>query len=343
MEHIKRDAFLYFSPRDVDVRDFAQCGTCMHFAGSRCTLLPSSFEVGETDSCGMYLPGEPVGSDGPKLAVFQPDEVGFVSRQVRCESCAYFGDQDNQCYLYRILNTTLSELFDLDTNVEQFGCCNANTPRQSSAAVEEYLQAMRDVTTEVKHGSPQANPTIPTPQQAKSMPGVASKPMGLLTEDELLNDTFPPPVQVFTKALQGTDEWDVSVWVPVQKKEMLPDGKLRVKGWGAVSDIVDNQGDIITAQALAEAAGDWKRWGNIRLMHDPKVIGHADVVEIRKHPVTGTDAMWIEATIFDPMAIGMYMDGALPGFSIGGRVMPGGRELVEVDDGVPEAPPPTFQ
>lgn len=308
----------------------------------------------------------------------------------RCENCAYFSDQETKCYLFKILNTNLPELFDLVTEVAgQDSYCKGWVGRQSNDAQQEYLQVLRDTTSTTSKGerygegtggrlrppgtatffgsspvSPMSSDSILKVFRALEWTGRATEIVKgmknmigqepsevVLRQASALHDLLdvaerdssvarqvltdscekPPPIQVFTKVLDD-GAITVDMFLPVQKRELRKDGKLKVCGWGAVSDVVDNQGDIITAEALAKAAEEWSRWGNIRLMHDPKVIGHADVVEIRKHPITNTDALWFEATISDPTAIRMYQNDELPGFSIGGRVNPGGREEYFIDD-----------
>ena len=151
----------------------------------------------------------------------------------------------------------------------------------------------------------------------------------LSIQDTYLNSK-PQEIRVFSKALQadGTKEFDI--YFGIQKMEKV-DKVLKVCGWASVSDTIDNQGDIITAAALKGALAEWKQWGNIRLMHQPIPIGKATLVEIREHPVTKTDAAWLEADIVDERAIKLFEANVLKGWSIGGRVLAGGREEREVE------------
>ena len=54
-------------------------------------------------------------------------------------------------------------------------------------------------------------------------------------------------------------------------------------------------------------------------------------MEIKPHPETGTDALWLAAHIVDEKAIRYAKAGLMTGFSIGGNVNPGGRVVKEID------------
>ena len=114
-------------------------------------------------------------------------------------------------------------------------------------------------------------------------------------------------------------------------------------GWASVSDYVDNQDETITPQALRRATEDWAPFGNIRGQHDPSwavgtikdpLLGKMEAKpgwEIRPHPETGTDALWLATHIVDDKAIKLTRSGVFGGFSIGGKVNPGGRVSKEVN------------
>ncbi len=127
-EKIKRDAFLYMQGEE---KEFAQCATCLQWTGSRCTIIGPTKEVGEDDSCGLYVLGEGYAGrenivEAPQVT---PQEVGFVSREVRCENCFYFDASHEVCLLFARLNKSFAADFDLDTKVAPLGCCNANQPK----------------------------------------------------------------------------------------------------------------------------------------------------------------------------------------------------------------------
>ena len=122
MSKIDRSAFLYLSPRQP-VNKFAQCGTCALFLPGylRCAIHGPQFRVTASDSCGLYLHGNP--ADNQRyITTVTPQESGFVREQVRCENCKWF--DRNHCELYRTLNARLPKIFALDEQVEAKGCCN---------------------------------------------------------------------------------------------------------------------------------------------------------------------------------------------------------------------------
>lgn len=128
-ERITRATFLYLNPRPPE-DEFAQCETCIHFLGDKCEWMSQVEDVDGDDSCGFYAPGKAKKGAVP-LSIASKEEMGFVSRQVRCENCCFF-DPDTEprehCDLYTQLNLILPGLFDLDRYVDHQGCCNAQTP-----------------------------------------------------------------------------------------------------------------------------------------------------------------------------------------------------------------------
>lgn len=123
---IGRDAFLYLEPKG-DGADFAQCSTCRDYPRDgerRCAILGPVFDVAPEDSCGAYIEGAFEGGTLRNLTT--PKAVGFVRRKVRCENCVYGGER---CALYRRLNETFPDLFDLEERIVPRGCCNAQTPK----------------------------------------------------------------------------------------------------------------------------------------------------------------------------------------------------------------------
>ena len=119
--------------------EFAQCGTCVHFLAKqqRCELHGKDDEVDEDDSCGLYVHGTAEADEEPEGLV-TPEQSGLVSREVRCENCMFF-DPDSEprehCDLYTQLNRILPKLFDLDRYVDEYGCCNAQTPGKRNPKV----------------------------------------------------------------------------------------------------------------------------------------------------------------------------------------------------------------
>lgn len=127
MEKIRRDAFGYMEPKGHNP-DFAQCGgDCRDFDkdAERCAILGPVFRVIAEASCIEYVEG--AFQPGTLRNLCTPKEVGYVRRKVRCENC-YFGGAP-RCELYRRLNETLPDLFDLDEKISPRGCCNAQTAK----------------------------------------------------------------------------------------------------------------------------------------------------------------------------------------------------------------------
>lgn len=123
---IKRDAFLYMNPKPPK-DSFAQCGTCLMFTGTGCTILGKT-KITKDMTCGLYVRGKPqYNLKGKEQSLVTPKEAGLVNTQVRCENCRYGGDD---CQLFKMLNQKLSNNFDLDTKIDPKGCCNAFTPEK---------------------------------------------------------------------------------------------------------------------------------------------------------------------------------------------------------------------
>ena len=140
--------------------------------------------------------------------------------------------------------------------------------------------------------------------------------------DKRLSENNPP-------ASIAESDQSMRLFCPIAKISRTPNGVM-VYGWGSVSDYVDDQDEIVDPQALREAVEEWKSWRNIRLMHQPEPIGVAPIIEIRPHPATGHDALWLGAHIVDQRAIGLIEAGVLKGFSIGGQCLEKSVETVDV-------------
>lgn len=124
------------------------------------------------------------------------------------------------------------------------------------------------------------------------------------------------------------------LFAPIMKIEKTEDGDLLVSGWGSVSEYVDSQDDIVDGEGLRLAVDAWKKWGNIRLMHQADAVGTATAkgceIDIRKHPDTGSDALWLTALIVADHAKRLVETGVIKGFSIGGKCIESVTEVIEV-------------
>lgn len=125
-EKITRDAFLYLEPKGIeDKEQFAQCGTCLHrFGTDRCALMGDTKIQFKDGTCAMYAEGMP--KFFVPFADYSKEEIGYTERQVRCENCKYGG---SNCQLYTALNKAFPQAFDLDTKIDEYGCCNGNSPK----------------------------------------------------------------------------------------------------------------------------------------------------------------------------------------------------------------------
>ena len=128
----------------------------------------------------------------------------------------------------------------------------------------------------------------------------------------------------------------IQLFCPVAKIQKQPDGTVWAMGWGSVADYRDDQNEIVDPAAMRAAVAEWAPWGNIRLQHDaarPIGVCPEGNWEIKPHPETGTDALWLNAHIVEPTAIKLLEEGVLKGFSIGGVCLERAPEEVVDDDG----------
>lgn len=125
---ITRDAFLYMEP-DGSEPDYGQCSACRMFLLNTCSLHGPDVEVEGGASCGLFVPGEYDASEKKhSQPSVTPDESGLVEREVRCENCAYYEEDEQECELFEMLNEKFPDQFDLDERVAPEGCCNAQVP-----------------------------------------------------------------------------------------------------------------------------------------------------------------------------------------------------------------------
>ena len=100
----------------------------------------------------------------------------------------------------------------------------------------------------------------------------------------------------------------------IQKVEPQDDGTVRVHGI-ASSEVVDDQGEIVRADAMRAAIPDYMHFPALREMHQLSAAGTTLEAEV------GDDgATRIVAHVVDPIAIAKVRTQVYRGFSIGGRV-----------------------
>jgi hypothetical protein len=122
-DKITRNAFIYLDPRGDN---FAQCDTCYLFMREqkRCVLFGPDDEVVAGGSCNLYAKGMPPANQ-KTISSVTPEQAGYVVAQVRCENCSWFDEDSVTCGLYKLLNKTNKNVFNLDPEVAAKGCCNA--------------------------------------------------------------------------------------------------------------------------------------------------------------------------------------------------------------------------
>src|SRR6266567_7385852 len=100
----------------------------------------------------------------------------------------------------------------------------------------------------------------------------------------------------------------------IEKIEPQGDGTVRVHGI-ATSEAVDDEGEVIRADAMRAAIPDYMRFPALREMHQLTAAGTTLEVEVGDDDVTR-----IVAHVVDPVAISKVKNQVYRGFSIGGRV-----------------------
>ncbi|HVH78071.1 MAG TPA: DUF6582 domain-containing protein [Stellaceae bacterium] len=85
--------------------------------------------------------------------------------------------------------------------------------------------------------------------------------------------------------------------------------------WGyASTEAKDDQGEVITRDALAAALADYLKFANIREMHQMSAVGVAEEVAVDDR------GLYVAARIVDPRAWDKVTSGVYKGFSVGGKV-----------------------
>jgi hypothetical protein len=100
----------------------------------------------------------------------------------------------------------------------------------------------------------------------------------------------------------------------IQKVESQDDGTVRVHGI-ATSEAVDDQGEVVQADAMRAAIPDYMHFPALREMHQLSAAGTTLEAEVGDDGVTR-----IVAHVVDPIAVAKVRNQVYRGFSIGGRV-----------------------
>jgi hypothetical protein len=107
----------------------------------------------------------------------------------------------------------------------------------------------------------------------------------------------------------------MKIFSEIQRIDPLEDGTIKAYGY-ASAPIRDGHGEIVTAQAMANAIDDYMRFPAVREMHDAtKAAGRC--LEIN---LDDNDRTAFMAHIVDPIAVQKVKAGVYNGFSIGGRI-----------------------
>lgn len=114
------------------------------------------------------------------------------------------------------------------------------------------------------------------------------------------------------------------IGVPLEKSMVGDDGVLIVRG-KFTSDNRDEVGDTITRHATEKALPAYRRWGNVRLMHQPIPVGR--VVAIGTDDGLGWNE--VDIRVIDPQARFMVEEGLLQALSVGILVGPDDIDVLE--------------
>lgn len=101
----------------------------------------------------------------------------------------------------------------------------------------------------------------------------------------------------------------------IEKYDSQDDGSVIICGV-ASSELLDKQGDIISADAMRKALPEWMTWGNIREQHSMNAVGKATRAEVDMDGKTR-----ITATIVDSEAVKKIKAGVYRGFSVAGECL----------------------
>lgn len=124
----------------------------------------------------------------------------------------------------------------------------------------------------------------------------------------------------FSKAFWNTADQSISLMMPISK---IDEERRIVSGW-ATTDVIDKQGDIVTAEASAQAFETFR--GNVRESHTPLAVGK--VVSFKQDKYYDKDKNKFHNGVFVDVYISKgaedtwhkINEGILTGFSIGGEI-----------------------
>jgi len=94
----------------------------------------------------------------------------------------------------------------------------------------------------------------------------------------------------------------------------VDDEERTVEGY-ATTDSVDIEGDIIDLDATREAVEEYRRWGNVRYMHQAHAVGVVKEMEVDDR------GLYVKVKVVDDDCWVKVKEGVLKGFSIGFRIL----------------------
>jgi hypothetical protein len=106
----------------------------------------------------------------------------------------------------------------------------------------------------------------------------------------------------------------MKLYADIAKTEEQDDGTIKVWGWASTGSL-DNDGEIVTPEAMKAALPDYMKFGAVREMHQSKAAGTA----IEAH-VNDEGKTWFGAHVVDSEAVKKVKANVYKGFSIGGKV-----------------------
>lgn len=112
---------------------------------------------------------------------------------------------------------------------------------------------------------------------------------------------------------------DLQIFADISK---VDEEKRMVYGYASTTAL-DNQGEMIKREALAEALPDYLKFSNIREMHQPSAVGVAQSVDIDEKGI------YLAAKIEDEIAWNKVKTKVYKGFSIGGKSLSKVDNIIE--------------
>jgi hypothetical protein len=103
---------------------------------------------------------------------------------------------------------------------------------------------------------------------------------------------------------------DPKIYIPIER---VDDEKRMAYGYGHRGDLVDSFGTIIDLDSVKRCLPDYKKWRNVREMHEPSAVGRADEITVDEKGV------YLGVYVGDDQAWRKVKDKIYRGFSIGGK------------------------